>query len=90
MRVRTAIAIVTGFIAVKAILTWAAVNAWASYRERPTAGPPWHIELGNVADWGAAVATFAAAVAALFIATRDRKERERERPPSEASLSPLR
>jgi hypothetical protein len=33
MRVRTAVAVVSGFIVVKAVPTWIVLNAWASYPE---------------------------------------------------------
>jgi hypothetical protein len=77
MHVRTAVAIVSGFIAAKAVATWVAINAWASYPERP--GHHWHIELGPVAEWLAAGAAAIAAIAALYIAGRDRKDRTAER-----------
>lgn len=36
------------------------------------------IELGNLADWLAAIGALVAAVSALYIATRDRRDRSRE------------
>jgi hypothetical protein len=39
----------------KAAATWVVLNAWASYPEHP-ATHHWHIELGPLAEWLAAVA----------------------------------
>jgi hypothetical protein len=78
MRVQTAVAVVSGFIAVKAALTWTALNTWASYPERPGAHH-WHVELGPLAEWAAAIAATGAAITALYIAGRDRQDRIAER-----------
>ena len=39
MRVRTAVAVVSSFIVVKAAVTWVALNAWASYPEHGVRSP---------------------------------------------------
>jgi hypothetical protein len=78
MRVRTAVAIVSSFIAVKAALTWVALNTWASYPERRITHH-WHVELGPLAEWLAATTAAGAAIIALNIAARDRKDRIKER-----------
>jgi hypothetical protein len=78
MRVRTAVGVVSGFVVVKAAITWAVLNLWASYPERP-GGRHWHIELGPLAEWLAAVAATGAAITALYIAGRDRQQRVAER-----------
>ena len=78
MRTRTAVKVVVGFIAVKAALTWTALNSWASYTERPGAHH-WHVELGRLAEWLAAGAAAIAAIMALYIAGRDRQQRIAER-----------
>lgn len=78
MRVRTAVAVVSTFIAVKAALTWVVLNAWASYPEHGGTHH-WHLELGPLAEWLAAVAAAGAAITALYIAGRDRRERIAER-----------
>jgi len=72
------VAVVLGFVFVKAALTWVVVNAWASHPEHSGAHH-WHIELGPVADWLAAGAAAIAAIVALYIAWRDRKDRTAER-----------
>lgn len=80
MRVRTAVAIASGFIVTKAAITWVAVNARLSYLERASSGAHrWHIELGPLAEWLAAIAAAGAAITALYIAARDRKDRTAER-----------
>ena len=78
MRLRTAVAAVSSFIVVKAVLTWVVLSTWASYPERP-GSRHWHVELGPLAEWLAAIATAAAAITALYVAGRDRKERTTER-----------
>lgn len=78
MRVRTAVTVVSGFIVAKAALTWVVVNTWASYPEHP-GSRHWHIELGPLAEWLAAVATATAAIVALYVAARDRRDRAAER-----------
>ena len=78
MRVRTAVAVVSSFIVVKAAVTWVALNAWASYPEHGVANH-WHVELGALAEWLAAAAAAGAAIVALYIAARDRRDRVAER-----------
>jgi hypothetical protein len=78
MRVRTAVAVVSGFVVVKATLTWVVFNKWLSYPEHP-GSHHWHVELGPVAEWLAAAAAAGAAITALYIAGRDRKDRITER-----------
>jgi hypothetical protein len=73
-----ALAVVSGFIVVKAALSWVVLNMWASYPERLGAHH-WHIELGPVAEWLAAGAAAFAAIVALGISGRDRKDRIAER-----------
>jgi hypothetical protein len=88
MRVRLAIGVASAIVVVKAGLTLVVLNAWASYPERP--GPHrWHIELGSVADWLAAVFTGLAAGAALWIATRDRQHRIEERHDEQKTMARL-
>jgi len=79
MRVRTAVTIVTAFVAVKAALTAVALTAWISIPGRNRPPNPWHIALGDLGGWLAAGGAASAAVAALYIATGDRRERHRER-----------
>lgn len=74
MRVRTAVAVVCSFVAIKVAVTWMALNAWASFPEQGIAHH-WHIELGPLAEWLAAAAAAGAAIVALTIAARDRKDR---------------
>ena len=75
---RTAVAIVTAFVAVKAALTAVALTAWIALAGRSWPANPWHIALGDVGGWLAAGGTASAAVAALYIAIGDRRERHRE------------
>jgi hypothetical protein len=79
VRVRTAVTVVVLFFIVKLAMTWVALNTWASYPEHPGGSHHWHIELGPLAEWLAAVAAAGAAMAALHIARRDRQQRIAER-----------
>jgi hypothetical protein len=79
MRVRTAVTIVTAFVVVKGALTAIALTAWAIISERRWPVDHWHIELGPLTEWLAGIAAAGAAIVALWIATRDRWERRRER-----------
>lgn len=79
MRVRTAVGIGIAFVTVKAALTAVALSAWAAVPERRWAPDRWHIELGPFAEWLAAFVAAGAAGAALWIATRDRRDRTAER-----------
>ncbi|MFN3007032.1 hypothetical protein [Mycolicibacterium wolinskyi] len=79
MRVRTAVAIGVSVVAAKAALTWLALQAWAALPQRPAFVSHWRIQLGTVGEWFAAFATTAAVGVALYIAGRDRSERNAER-----------
>jgi hypothetical protein len=90
MRVRTAVAIVTAFVAVKAALTAVTLIGWISIPGRNWPLPtPWHIALGDLGGWLAAGGAASAAVAALYIATGDRRERHRERAAAELAQANL-
>jgi hypothetical protein len=79
MKVRTAVGIVVAIVVAKAALTWVALEAWGSLPKRLGFVDHWRIELGPLAEWLAAIATVAAAGAALLIATLDRNQRTKER-----------
>ena len=53
MRVRTAVAIASGFVAVKAALTWMALEAWGSLPHRPGFIGHWRIQLGTLTNFDA-------------------------------------
>ncbi|MGC2380721.1 MAG: hypothetical protein WA622_26970 [Mycobacterium sp.] len=80
--------VVSGFVVVKAALTWVVLNTWASYPKRPGVHH-WHIELGPLAEWLAAAAAAGAAITALYIAGRDRKQRSAERHDEEKTQARL-
>ena len=84
MRVRTAVGIAAAFVTVKAGLTGVVLTAWGAIPHRRWPVNNWHFQLGNLAEAFAAVGTVFAAGAALWIATRDRRERERN------ALQPIR
>lgn len=67
------------FVTVKAALTAVALSAWAAFPERRVSPDRWHIELGPFAEWLAAFVAAGAAGAALWIASRDRRDRTAER-----------
>jgi hypothetical protein len=74
MRTSSAVRIAAGIVAAKAALMGLVLLGWTA-----VAGRLGHIELGPLAEWLAALATFGAVIAALGIATRDRTDRLRER-----------
>jgi hypothetical protein len=79
MRVRTAVAVVSGFVVAKAALTWLALEGWGSLPQRPGFIGHWRIQLGTFGEWFAALATAAAVGVALYIAWKDRHDRISER-----------
>jgi sugar phosphate isomerase/epimerase len=89
MRVRTAIGIGAVILVAKAALTAVALSGWAAIAGPRWPSYHWHIELGSLGEWLAALAAAGAAIAALGIATRDRSARERERQSEEKTLARL-
>lgn len=80
MRVRTAVTVVSCVIIVKVALTYVVLNEWASHPEHGSSFTHhWHIEFGPLAEWLAAFVAASAAIVALYIADRDRKDRAAER-----------
>jgi hypothetical protein len=79
MRVRTAVAVVSGFVVAKAALTVLALEGWGSLPQRPGFIGDWRIQLGTFGEWFAALATVAAVGVALYIAWKDRHDRISER-----------
>jgi hypothetical protein len=60
-------------------LAWLAWQAWASLPERPGFVGNWHIQLGTVGEWLAAIFTALAVAVALGIAGHESRTRRRER-----------
>jgi hypothetical protein len=80
VRIRSAVSIVVSVVVAKTVLTWAALNMWVAFQDRPLhPSRPWRIDLGHLADWAAAVGTFVAAIVAPGIASGDRRLRSSER-----------
>lgn len=79
MRVRTAVGITTVIIIAEGAITWFAAKAWFAIPGRHWPPNRWHIELGNLSEALAAFAAVGAAFVALWIATRDRRDRMKQR-----------
>lgn len=79
MKVRTAVAITAGIITVEAAMTWFAISALSAVPGRRWPPNRWHIELGNLSEALAALATAGAAFVALWIAGQQRRDRRQER-----------
>jgi hypothetical protein len=79
MKVRTAIGITAGIIAAEIAITWFAMRGRSAILARHWPPNRWHIELGNLSEALAAIATASAAFVALWIAGREPRDRMRER-----------
>jgi hypothetical protein len=89
MRVRTAVAITAGIITAQVAAAWFAEKAWLALPDRRWPPARWHIELGNLSEALAAFAGAGAALIALWIASRDRRERKAERRTEENTVARL-
>lgn len=79
VRVRTAVGITAGIITAQVVAAWFAEKGWLALPERQWPPARWHIELGNLSEALAAFAGAGAALIALWIAGRDRRDRKADR-----------
>jgi hypothetical protein len=89
VRVRTAVGITAGIITAQVAAAWFAEKAWLALPESRWPPARWHIELGNLSEALAAFAGAGAALIALWIAGRDRRDRKAERWAEENTVARL-
>ena len=89
MRVRTAVSITAAIIIAQGAVTWFAAKAWLAIPECHLPPNRWHIELGNFSEALAAFAAAGAALIALWIAGRDRRDRKKGRLDGEKTVARL-
>jgi hypothetical protein len=89
VKVRTAVGITAAIITAQITIAWFAADAWRAIPERRWPPARWHIELGNLSEALAAFAATGAAFIALWIASRDRRDRFTERRKGEEAVARL-
>lgn len=96
MRVRTAVGITAAIIVTQGVLTAFTLKAWHAIPGRHWPPNRWHIELGNLSEALAALASTGAALVALWaglialrVANRDRQDRKQERDDEEKTHARL-
>jgi hypothetical protein len=89
MRVRTAVGITVAIVSAQVAVAWLAADAWRAIPQGRWPPARWHIELGSLSDALAAFAGTGAALIALWIAGRDRRDRFMERREEEQSVARL-
>jgi hypothetical protein len=79
MRTRTAIGIASAIVVAQGAMTWVAIKAWLAIPTRQWPVTSWHIQLGPLSEWVAALFTAFAVAVALWIAGHESRTRRRER-----------